>query len=649
MSKIKFIFALHHHQPVGNFNEVFERAYEKSYRPLLELFKTYPAISASLHYSGPLLEWLIEHRPEFVDSLNTLTLRGNIELMSGAFYEPMLTLLPEKDRIGQIKLMNAFLRDQFGYAAEGMWLAERVWSQDLPYSICESGLRYTVIDEHHVSRECPVKGYFNTEAEGRTTGVFSISETLREMIPYASPEKVIDHLLSQVSDNDQDVLVFMENGEKFGVYPDSDSHLKWLQRFFELLNEHQTSIVTTTFRNYWEHFMPLGICYPTEGGYPEMDIWAGSLRGFGTGWRSFLMKYPESNWMHKRMSQISRKIDTLGYTGKMSKSLRTIKKQFWSGTSHDAYWHGVHGGIYLPHLRNVTWRNLIKAETAIDEHLYNLSGQVYHEVTDINRDGYNDVTIITKNLRAVFDSRIMGGLEELDYKPSAVNLCNTIACYPELFHDEMDIKPSYDKYPRYSLIERYYDKDIDVDLVREQTIEDASDFMNEAVEVKNTVHTDCVRFSRNGWINWQRAHLCKTITFTQNGFKVDYQIKNNGIAPIDFWFGPEFNFSVNGGEWEKRFYSRPDELKNRTLECVSDTDDVRELVIENTADNYRIAITVKEPARVMTYPNIIPVLSPDGIENIFQNVVLNFFWKLRIAPRSDEKITLSVDISPADN
>lgn len=635
------------HQPVGNFDDVFELAYEKSYKPFIELIKKYPNLSVSLHYSGPLLEWLIAHKPEFLENIHALTDLGQIELLSSAYYEPMLTLLPEKDRMGQIKLQNSLLRDTFAYSPKGMWLPDRVWSLDLPYSICESGLKYTVIDEHHVHNDAPIKGYYNTESEGRTIGVFAISKKLREMIPYVDPQHVIDYIRSQVSDNEQDVLVFMENGEKFGIYPDSESHVAWLHEFLELLNVNRDVIETITYKDYWEHYPPLGLTYPTEGGYPEMDEWASSMNGFGKGWRSFLIKYPEANWMHKRMCQISRKIETLESTGKAKRSIRRIRKQFWSGTCHDAYWHGIHGGIYLPHLRNATWSNLIKAEAQIDKHLYNLSDQVYQEMADINRDGFNDVTVTTKNLRAVFDSRIMGGMGELDFKPANVNLCNNISCHPETFHEDMDEKPIYDNHPRYSLIERYYDKDITVDLVREQKIEDASDFLNEAVEVKNTVKSCCVRFSRNGWINWQRAHLCKSIQFNESGFEVVYRIKNNGIGHIECLFGPEFNFSVNGGEWEKRFYALPEAIKGQTLEAVSDIEAVNELLIKNTAENYQISIKTEEAARVMTYPNIIPVLQPEGLQNIFQNIVLNYFWKVSLEPREEKEIKLQVEIKEA--
>ena len=36
-AKVKFVFALHSHQPVGNFDPVIEEAYAQAYRPLMEL------------------------------------------------------------------------------------------------------------------------------------------------------------------------------------------------------------------------------------------------------------------------------------------------------------------------------------------------------------------------------------------------------------------------------------------------------------------------------------------------------------------------------------------------------------------------------------------------------------------------------------
>ncbi|RLS56743.1 MAG: hypothetical protein DWH91_05955, partial [Planctomycetota bacterium] len=66
MASIKLVLALHNHQPVGNFDGVIEAAYQDAYAPLLDLLAEYPEIAITLHCSGSLLEWIVEHRPEYI-------------------------------------------------------------------------------------------------------------------------------------------------------------------------------------------------------------------------------------------------------------------------------------------------------------------------------------------------------------------------------------------------------------------------------------------------------------------------------------------------------------------------------------------------------------------------------------------------------
>ena len=57
--RIRLVLAIHNHQPIGNFGNVFEDAYRDSYAPFLDVLAEYPEIPLSLHVSGSLLE-----RPE---------------------------------------------------------------------------------------------------------------------------------------------------------------------------------------------------------------------------------------------------------------------------------------------------------------------------------------------------------------------------------------------------------------------------------------------------------------------------------------------------------------------------------------------------------------------------------------------------------
>ena len=80
---IRFCLTLHNHQPIGNFDGVVEQAYQDSYLPFLEVFEPFDALQISLHTSGPLLEWLDENHPEYLDRIAQLVAAGRIEIVGG--------------------------------------------------------------------------------------------------------------------------------------------------------------------------------------------------------------------------------------------------------------------------------------------------------------------------------------------------------------------------------------------------------------------------------------------------------------------------------------------------------------------------------------------------------------------------------------
>ena len=129
MKTINLLFAVHNHQPVGNFDRVFREGWEKCYEPFLEALEKHPRFRISLHYSGSLLEWLETNQPDFISRLQALVAprpggapeRGFLRA-SPAFHprkrrhrpgSPPQSVPPEKNSLFQPK---------------GLWLAERVWS-----------------------------------------------------------------------------------------------------------------------------------------------------------------------------------------------------------------------------------------------------------------------------------------------------------------------------------------------------------------------------------------------------------------------------------------------------------------------------------------------------------------------------------------
>ena len=156
--RLRLVLVLHDHQPVGNFDGVFEAAYQDSYAPFLSVLERYPDLPVALHTSGSLLEWIVEKHPEYVDRLRMLVERGQVEIVGGPFFEPILACIPRRDRVGQITAYTRYLEQTFGAKVRGMWVPERVWEQshhELPSA--EAGIEYTVLDDFHFQqrRPCP--------------------------------------------------------------------------------------------------------------------------------------------------------------------------------------------------------------------------------------------------------------------------------------------------------------------------------------------------------------------------------------------------------------------------------------------------------------------------------------------------------------
>src|SRR5947207_10031417 len=140
---------IHNHQPVGNFPWVFQKVYEESYLPMIKALEQHTPVRLSLHYTGSLLDWFEKAHPEFLERIAALVQRNQIELVSGGYYEPVLSSIPDSDKIAQIRRPTERLSIDLRLNASGLWIAERVWEPDLPRLIHEAGIEWSILDDPH--------------------------------------------------------------------------------------------------------------------------------------------------------------------------------------------------------------------------------------------------------------------------------------------------------------------------------------------------------------------------------------------------------------------------------------------------------------------------------------------------------------------
>ncbi len=455
---------IHNHQPVGNFDFVFAHATERAYDPILTALERYPAVRLSLHYTGPLYDWLTVHRPDHLERLRALVARGQVELLTGAYYEPILVSIPDADKIGQIRKMTRFLQEMFGYEATGMWLAERVWEPHLPKPIAEAGVRYTLLDDTPFKMagltDDDLFGPYITEEQGYTLTVFGNVMYLRYAIPWHPLEEVMDWLRAQAQAHPGGVAVMGDDGEKFGLWPGTWDlcwgEEAWMERFFAALEAESDWLRTRPLGEVAAEIPPLGRVYLPCASYEEMMDWALPPRDFaamrrvrrelrdggrtdilrfvrGGLWRAFIARYDEVNQMHKKMLWVSRKAHALPDPERRAEALDHV----WAGQCNCPYWHGVFGGIYLFHIRAANYANLIAAETIADKALSRQEAWSRVEQGDLDADGHEEIILNTDRQVLTFKPSYGGALVEWDWRPLGYNLLNTMTRRREGYHAEL--------------------------------------------------------------------------------------------------------------------------------------------------------------------------------------------------------------------
>jgi len=686
MKKVQFSFGIHNHQPVGNFDHVFQHACEHAYMPFLQVLERFPSISMAFHFSGSLIEWLETHRPDVLALLKKLVDRGNIEVLGAGFYEPILAMIPGKDQVGQIRKMSNWASEKLNYEVQGNWLTERVWEPHLALNLKHAGIDYMVVDDYHflTSGIDPEElgGYYNTEQEGKLLGVFPISQQLRYAMPFEDPQVTIDILKAQATESGDNLLVMADDGEKFGIWPGTWETVykqQWLEKFFTLLVENSDWLTTTTFKTYYKTHQPRGLVYLPTSSYFEMSQWTlptrlgqqldqlvhdlehagkGDLsRPFIKGgmWRNFFTKYPESNWMQKRMQSLSLNLEQLEHLQGIPEALLD---DLYRSQCNCGYWHGIFGGLYLPHLRHALYEHLLKAETQ-----FLAAGGVLPGLTDLDGDGIQEYRLRSDVLQ-VFVSAGTGHIREIDWLPAHFNTTNYLQRYSESYHAKLaqaeqsdalgssihDLvlskeaglqdKLFIDSYARHNLVDHIFGAGPDLQTyfqgdmasgLKLQTCEVRQSGAGVEITTRLGGPTGLVAIEKQ----LQLQHNTLTLQLTL-GNLTDQTLRQN--------YGLEFNFGLLGGDSPDRYFKLNGAFAGR-LNTLSEDLAVSNLALVDEWDNFTINLKLKTPAKLWRAPIETISMSEAGFERVYQASSLLPYWNLDLKPgqKFTTELVLSID------
>ena len=708
MNEIHFLLAVHNHQPAGNFEHVFSDGWRTCYGPFLEMLKRHPAIRCTLHYTGALFEWIEANRPEDFAVLRELAARGQVELLGGGFYEPILPAIPRDDAEGQLRLMSDYLRERFGAAPRGMWLAERVWEPHLASLLRDAGLDYTLLDDTHfvyagLDRE-ELRGYYLTEDQGRTLAVFPIDKGLRYLIPFNEPSAAIDYLRQLAERSPGSAVTLGDDGEKFGMWPGTYKWVyeeRYLERLFALLEENAGWIKMRTMGEYREQFPPSGRIYLPTASYDEMMEWAlpaavqadfekllGELKKSkkqdrlsrylrGGFWRNFLVKYPESALQRAKTIQVSALVRRA-----IPEDLEA-KKSLWRSQCNCAYWHGLFGGVYLNYLRHANYANALRAEVAADKAAHGKRGWAEAELVDCDADGSDELLLRSAPVNAFLSPGYGGSLFELDYKEKCFNLSNTRSRRPGAYHAAMlpraakkgkaadapasihDLAKTaprgvrdalhYDWYLRRSFLDHFLGPGATLDSFRRCEYPEQGGFVDQPYEIAGVERGEgrvAATLKRCGAFHApagrRQIEVAKTYALDGNGLlSVAYRVANPGGDPLDLWMGIEFNLTLLSGKSPARLIAF-DGAAPATVPAGSKghAQGVSRFELVNREDGFAVCVSWDATAGFWYFPVETVSQSEKGIDLNYQGSSLMPHFRFDLPPGGAKKLLFRVAIRP---
>jgi alpha-amylase len=615
-----------------------------------------------------------------------------VELLSGGFFEPLLSSIPVRDARGQVKMMNDYLFRRFGFKPTGFWLTERVWDPCLPLTLAGTEMNYTVVDDTHFYyaglKPNQIYGSYVTEKEGRTLSLLATPMIMRYLIPFKPVEDVVNHLREMEKDGRR-VAVYGDDGEKFGVWPGTYEWVikkGWLEKFFISIAESSDWLRPVLPGEFITSNLPLGRIYLPQASYEEMTEWAlpaeqgltlaeitDSLKANGRWeewrpfvrggvWDNFLVKYDEANRMHKKMLFLSEKIPRNG----------KAREFLWRGQCNCAYWHGVFGGLYLGHLRRAVHENLIRSQACVMEEAHKGLDIIR---LDLDKDGTNEILLWSPKLSLGLDPVEGGGLFEICHLPSALNLSDTLTRRREAYHSRLnsfrreehrndegidsihdlvqakdeDLERSlvFDAYTRASLLDHFLEPQTTLKSYANNTYTELGDFVQGQYVVKQARVLSgevLVELTRTGRVGPGALTVRKTVrTKEESRITVDYEFECGPPDPISALYGCEFNITLYSDKDQERYYLISESARRK----ISDTGHEKDLGrfdLVNGPDGIKTAFAFSPRVSAWFFPLITVSKSEEGLERTYQGSSLLFLHPLKLKPRQKAHLQIELEL-----
>lgn len=518
---------------------LFDSQYHEYYK-LLQFLYAHPSCHLSISISGRHLDWFARNHREFLMVLSELLSRKQVEILGGAYYNPLLPTILPLDRVEQIEMYTTAVRRHTGKRPRGMVVPNNAWDPSLVSSLRTCSMDFVMMDNSLIPQGKRSFLPYIVQEQGKIIYVLGQSQ---QYIPFEflgdgdvgerfsecpiSPREYLmgleRHVFSDCPEAENPIVCFSLNLEQMSFLIES----QWLQQLDTVITQEQIRPVfqwtlpsryIKMTQHYQRTYIPAGILlkntvagaigvdnlssevYENNGGVPILTPY------------DYLLQNPETYLLYSKMMYLSILVNQNRGDKNHRKLVRDLLLEAQAGESYT-----VHPTKFSCSSQKYAYRTLLQAEKIVRE----FSG-FFDSVTsyDYDADGIREYICQFQSFNAYIQRR-GGSIFEFDVFQTSRNYTGRGGSASGMFLDyflEDFSSQRNDLFSRQLYKERGFDG-------KRKNIE---------LWAKGSVGASS-----------QSVSIKKNYVVSSDGILVQYIIKNEGLEPLQQVFAVDSHIQLD--------------------------------------------------------------------------------------------------------
>ena len=416
---------------------VMARALSCIFKPLLTYIHDNRECRLSIAQGSAMTSHLSWHFPEVNLLLSSLARSGSIELVTSAYNNTILPLVPHKDRSSAVDRTTTLIRKTYGVRATSLWCYGQVWAPSLIAMMKTVSLDRIVISSYDaLTQKTSRASSFRMNELGRKIDVIQSDDRFSRLVSsYAQNEitlselrfALVEHVRTCAREDDLVCMINMDQLCQGASYNREDDELLYTV-FTDLLNVARDCGYTLSLMR---DIQPSRVGYLPSGWYGR-DAYAGSLGSFN----DLFVRCEDYRYLLGRYLALGSFVDDSRKDRVLRKRLQDMLSTLPSG---NLFLCDTHASCLSIAEHRQFFRTVIEAEAGLAEYgLRQLSA-------DVDDDGIEEEFCYGKVNSALL-SHVGGSVYEFSSRELGVNIFDTISPWQKTFPQQSRRRSFCDSY-----------------------------------------------------------------------------------------------------------------------------------------------------------------------------------------------------------